>query len=498
MSRDHRSHRRTLYEIAHQAMLERDLVPDFPREIQVQLRNLRDGAPAPATLEDGLERSDLRHLPWASIDNDDSLDLDQLTVAEPLDDGAVRMRIAVADVDALVGKGTAIDDRARHNTTTVYTSGGIFPMLPERLSTDLTSLNADEDRAAIVTELDVDRAGRPVRSTILAAVVRNRAKLAYDAVAAWLDGEGRMPSPIGAVEGLEATLRLQDRVAQRLRARRYDHGALDLETIQTRAEFEDDRIVALRVDTKNRARELIEDFMIAANGVTARFLRDRGLPSLRRVVREPQRWGRIVEVAAEHDFELPETPDGAALSEFLAVQRELDPLRFPDLSLTVVKLIGSGEYVLEYPGEAPAGHFGLAVRNYMHSTAPNRRFPDLITQRLVKSALGGTRRAYDARELADLGPHCTRKEDDADKVERRLRKSAAALLLEDSIGKRFEAIVTGASEKGTWVRILDPHVEGMLVEGGDRVDVGDRLQVELIATDVERGYIDFRKVRSRS
>jgi len=468
-------------------MLERGLLPDFSPAEVAELAEIR----LPAT--DGGVR-DLRGLLWASIDNDDSRDLDQLTVAEASPGGVVRALVAVADVDALVAKGSAIDAHARANTTSVYTAAEIFPMLPERLSTDLTSLADGQDRLAVVVELSLAGDGSLASSDVFRAVVHNRAKLAYDAVAAWLEGKGAMPEPVAATPGLEANLRLQDEMAQKLRALRHEHGALDLQTIETRPVFEVDQLRDLAVEEKNRAKELIEDFMIAANGVTARFLEERRIPSIRRIVRTPKRWDRIVEVAAQLGERLPASPDPRALSGFLARRRAADPLRFPDLSLTIVKLLGSGEYVVEVPGAQAPGHFGLAVKDYTHATAPNRRFPDLITQRLLKAALAGIPSPYDEEELAELATHCTRQEDAANKVERQVEKSAAALLLVSRIGERFDAIVTGASSKGTWVRVFRPPVEGKLVAGFEGIDVAHRVRVELVSADVERGFIDFRRV----
>ena len=480
--------RATLRRIARRAMLERGLLPDFSQDALAELSAIR----APAAGDGGVR--DLRSFPWASIDNDDSRDLDQLTVAEKLPGGFVRVLVAIADVDALVGKGSAIDGHARTNTTSVYTAGGIFPMLPERLSTDLTSLADREDRLAVVIEMTVAADGSLTASDVYRAAVRNCAKLAYNSVAAWLDGQGPRPAPVASVPGLDANVRLQDEVAQKLKALRHEHGALDLQTLEARPVFDVDEIRDLEVEEKNRARELIEDLMIAANGVTARFLEARRLPSLRRVVRSPKRWDRIVEVAAHLGEALPPQPDPRALAGFLAKRRVADPLRFPDLSLTVVKLLGAGEYVVEMPGQAAPGHFGLAVRDYTHATAPNRRFPDLLTQRLLKAALTGDAAPYTEDELAELAGHCTLQEDAANKVERQVAKSAAAMLLASKVGQRFDAIVTGASPKGTWVRVLRPPVEGKLVTGFEGLDVGHRLRVELAATDVERGFIDFKRV----
>jgi VacB/RNase II family 3'-5' exoribonuclease len=487
---DARRKRSTLQRIARLAMLDRGLLPDFSVEALAELDRIPDPPAGGAS-----PTRDRRDLPWASIDNDDSRDLDQLTVAETLPGGAVKILVAVADVDALVKKGSAIDEHARHNTTSVYTAAEIFPMLPEKLSTDLTSLGFQEDRPAIVIELLVDGNGLLQGSEIYEATVRNRAKLAYNGVAAWLEGKGPLPGPAAAVEGLDANLRMQDLVAQRLRSFRYEQGALDLETIEARPVFDGEEIRDLQAERKNRAKEIIEDFMIAANGVTARYLMARKLPSLRRVVRSPKRWERIVEVASPFGVRLPPAPDPKALAEFLAVRKAADPLLFPDLSLTIIKLMGAGEYVVEIPGEAAPGHFGLAVRDYTHSTAPNRRYPDLITQRQLKAAMSGSTSPYGMEELAELARHCTAKEDDANKVERQVGKSAAAILLEPRIGERFEAIVTGDSEKGTWVRLPSPPVEGRLTQGYEGVDVGHRIRVQLVRTDVDRGYIDFKRVK---
>jgi exoribonuclease-2 len=439
---------------------------------------------------------DLRGLLWASIDNDDSRDLDQLTVAEPRLDRSVKILVAIADVDALVAKDSALDAHAKHNTTSVYTAGDMFPMLPEPLSTDLTSLGEGQDRLAIIVEMVIAEDGAVLSSTLFRALVHNHAKLAYNSVAAWLAGTGPAPERVTAVSGLDAQLRLQDQIAQRLKVRRHQQGALSLETIEPRAVFAGEVLTALRVEQKNRAKELIEDFMIAANQATVSYLKGKRVPSFRRILRSPERWQRIIEVAARWGEHLPPEPDARALEVFLVARRKADPLRFPDLSLAIVKLIGKGEYVLDQSKDGAPEHFGLAVKGYTHSTAPNRRFPDLITQRLIKAALAGAPTPYYPEELKSLADHCTEKEDDAEKVERQLRKSAAALLLESRIGQRFDAIVTGASDRGTWVRLLEPPVEGKMVTGASGLDVGDSARVELVSTNVERGYIDFVRVGS--
>ena len=485
----HGNGRRRLQAIAHDVMIQRGLRPDF--SLAAIAETNRIAQPAQAS---GAEVRDLRGLLWASIDNDDSKDLDQLSVAEPMPGGAVKILVAIADVDALVRKNSAIDDHARTNTTSVYTAAEIFPMLPEKLSTDLTSLNEDEDRLAIVVEMVVADDGAVIESDIYRALVLSCAKLAYNSVAAWLEGSAPAPAKLAEVRGLDEQLRVQDRVAQALRDVRQARGALRLETTQVKAVFDDGSLADLLPDDKNRAKQLIEDFMIAANGVTAKFLESKGLPSLRRVLKTPKRWDRIVSLAAAFGEQLPPTPDAGALDFFLAKCRRTDPERFPDVSLSVVKMLGSGEYALDVPGQPTEGHFGLAVRDYTHSTAPNRRFPDLITQRLLKAAIAGRPCPYTNDELTALARHCTEQEDNAAKVERQVAKSAAALLLAKRIGERFAAIVTGASPKGTWVRISGPPAEGRLVDGFEGLDVGDRVQVELVRTDVERGFIDFAAV----
>lgn len=475
-----------LRQLAHQAMLERGLWPDFSPEALRQV-NAFPGAATDSKLRDLSDRL------WASIDNDDSRDLDQISVAEPLDGGACRVLIAIADVDALVPRGSPIDEHARHNTTSVYTAARIFPMLPERLSTDLTSLVQGEKRLAVVTDMVVTAAGELTDWSIYRAVVENKAKLAYGSVSAWLEGKGAPPPRVTAVAGLDENLRLQDRAAQALRRVRHARGALTLETIQTRAVFAGEELSDLIPDHKNRAQELIEDFMIAANEATVHWLERKGLPSIRRILRTPQRWERLVALAGELGEHLPEAPSALALNGFLARRRQADPQRFPDLSLSVVKLLGRGEYALTVPGAPAEGHFGLAVSDYTHSTAPNRRFPDLITQRLLKASLDAQPPPYSVAELTALAAHCTEQEDHAAKVERRVSKSAAALILAGQIGKHFDAIVTGASEKGTWVRIFAPPVEGKVVRGFEGLDVGQRVRVQLVHTDVARGFIDFER-----
>jgi len=488
-------HRNILKKIARKAMLEKGLLPDFSREALFELDRLK--VPEFSTYQSinnsqGLH--DMRNLLWTSIDNDDSLDLDQLTYAQETASKKINIFVAIADVDSSVKKGSAIDEHARNNTTSVYTAAEIFPMLPEKVSTDITSLNFGEDRLAIVIEMLINADGSLEDSKIYRAWVHNHAKLAYNNVAAWLENNGAVPKEIVAVQGLAESLKLQDKAAQRLKKLRHINGALTLETIDAKPVFDGNQIDTIEMEKKNRAKEIIEDFMIAANGVTARYLSAKKFPSILRVVRTPKRWERIVEIASDHHVKLPEFPSSQALEAFLIKQKADDPLRFPDLSLAVIKLLGAGEYTAEFPdGNAP-GHFGLAVKDYAHSTAPNRRYPDLLTQRLLKAALEGKPIPYSKDDLDILAVHCTKAEDAANKVERQVEKSAAAILLETKIGEHFDSIVTGASGKGTWVRLLNIPIEGKLVQGFEGVDIGDQVRVALIHVDVEMGFIDFRKL----
>jgi exoribonuclease-2 len=482
------SHREHLRVIAVEAMRERGLEPDFPPDALAQAAAIPH---APTTTEEPTK--DLRPLLWCSIDNDDSRDLDQLTVAEPLPGGEVRMRVAIADVDAAIAKGSPVDRHAARNTTSVYTPAVIFSMLPERLSTDLTSLNDRQDRLSVVIEFVVSSEGELTSSDMYGAVVNNKAKLAYNGVGAWLVGEGALPPAAAAVPGMGEQLRIQDRVAQALDKVRAAHGALGFETIEVENVFEGDTLHEVRPQEPSRAKALIANLMIAANGVTARFLDRRGFPSLRRVVKSPERWDRIRGLAEQLGDTLPAAADSIALAAFLERRKQADPATFPDLSTSVIRLLGRGEYVVDPPGVEPPGHFGLAVRDYSHSTAPNRRFPDLVTQRLVKAALAGHPSPYALGELDQVAMQCTKQEDAANKVERQVRKSAAAMVVQSRIGETFDAFVTGASDKGTFVRVTAPPIEGKLLGTHPALDVGDRLRVRLTGVDIDRGFIDFRQ-----
>jgi VacB/RNase II family 3'-5' exoribonuclease len=460
--------------------------PDFGADVQRETAALRGPAP-----QDGVR--DLRDLPWSSIDNTESRDLDQIEIAERRPDGAIRIIVAIADVDALVPKASAIDRRAQANSTSVYAGVAVFPMLPERLSTDLTSLNQDEDRLAVAIETVVDAKGDVVVGDVYRAFVRNRAKLAYEDVGAWLDG-GAVPAGVAGNQVLIDQLKLQREASERLKAERERNGALELETIEATPVTKDGRVVDLRLVHKNKARDLIEDFMIASNVTIAKYLEARGRSGIRRVVREPERWNRIVELAGRYGASLPAEPDPLALAKFLSQRRQADPERFPDLSLSVVKLMGPGIYALDMPGRDPGGHFGLATHDYTHATAPNRRFADVVTQRLVKAALADAPAPYSDDELTSIAQHCTEREDAARKVERYVRKTAAALLLHDRIGETFDGIVTGASPKGVYVRTIHPPAEGRVVRGEHGFDVGDKVRVKLIGADPNKGYIDFAGV----
>ena len=475
--------------IAVRVMRERGLDPNMPADALAEAQRISQ-----APLASAEPTRDLRSLLWCSIDNDDSKDLDQLSVAVPLDAGAVKILVAVADVDVLVPKGSAADRHAAVNTTSVYTPAIIFPMLPERLSTDLTSLADHEERVAIVAEYAVASDGTVGASDVYGARVKNWSKLAYNAVGAWLEGRGPLPPAAASVKGMDEQLRIQDRVAQALSTQRHAHGALEFASDDVVHVFDDGRLSDVKAVAPNRALELIENLMVAANGVVARFLDARGFPSLRRVVRSPERWDRIRGLAADFGDELPESADSAALAKFLERRKQASPNTFVELSHRVIKMIGSGEYVVDSPGEEPPGHFGLAVRDYSHSTAPNRRYPDLITQRLIKATLAGRTSPYSLDELDKLAAHCTEQEDSAKKVERQVRKSAVAMVVQPFVGRTFDAYVTGASPKGTFARVQSPPMEGMVVRGAAGLDVGDKVRVRLVNVNVDRGYIDFVSV----
>ena len=478
--------------LAKNALLERGFIPDFPPAVVEET----EAATEPSFPLSQYDAKDLREMLWFSLDNDDSRDLDQLSYAEKLFNGEYKIYVAIACVDILVKKNSAIDNRAANNTTSIYTPTKVFPMLPEKFSTGLTSLNPNDDRFSIVFEGQLTTDGNLQSYSVYLAYVRNQAKLAYDNISDWLDKKIPIPEKVKGIKGLEEQIRLQDSIAQVLAKKRHTQGALSLDTIEPHTILSDGVPIGIDLMPKNRGRLLIENFMIVANTISAKYASDHQLPFFRRVVVAPKRWDKIIEIAKKYLIDLPSTPDSIALEKFLLQRREADPVSFPDLSLAIIKMLGSGEYRVFYPGKESPGHFGLALRDYTHSTAPNRRFPDLIVQRILLASIQKSEMPYSNHELEALALHCTKKEDDADKVERKMRKSAAALVLSKDIGKEFEGIVTGAGEKGTWVRILKPPVEGKLVKGTEAVDVGDRIQVRLLNTDVINGFIDFEKVTS--
>jgi exoribonuclease II len=477
------AHRLDMVQLARQVLQDNGFEPDLPPGIAASI----PAADAAAHVRD------LRGLAWSSIDNDDSRDLDQIEVAERLPDGSIRILVGIADVDALVPKDSQVDRFARHNTVTLYTGVHTFAMLPEVLSTDRTSLLEGAEHLAVITEMVVRRDGEldDAQTKVYPARVTNRAQLVYERVGAWLEGHGSPP----ASAAIAAQLTLQDEAAQRLRKLRHDHGALDLETTEAHPVIRDGTVVALAVQEHNRARQLIEDIMVAANGATARYLEAHARSSIRRVVVKPKRWDRIVAIAAGLGTTLPVEPSAPALASFLTARRKADPAHFADLSLSVVKLLGPGMYVLQRANEPDVGHFGLAVQDYQHSTAPNRRYPDLIAQRLLKAAAAGEPPPYSDDELLALAAHCTQREDAARKVERTMRKIAAAIMLSSHIGETFEAIVTGATDKGTFVRVLQPPAEGRVVRNQQGLDVGDAVKVRLVSTEPTRGFVDFEAIR---
>ena len=498
MTNHYKNHIETLSALAYSAMIERGLKPEFGVEALNQLKLIQKNAVDITNhksgdhhfIEDDIQ--DQTDLLWCSIDNDDSKDLDQLTVCKALKDGSMVVMVAIADVDSLVPRNSPLDQHAKDNTTSVYTSARVFPMLPNELSTDLTSLNFDSPRNAIVCEMHFDSAGHELGYSIYRSKVVNRCKLAYDAVSDWLENNGPLPEAASHVKHMDQQLQDQDKWAQKLRALRHAAGALEFQSIQPRALFKNYVISELREQPHNRARQLIEEFMVAANGCIARFLAAKGYACIRRVVRSPEKWQRIVKVAAQYGEHLPSEPNSTALEHFLAKRHRAEPLTFPDLSLVIVKLMGSGEYVLERPNDkSNIGHFGLAVLHYAHSTAPNRRYPDLITQRILKAALKGVNSPYTNAELDVLALHCTTQEDASKKVERQLRKSEAALLLQSHLGQTFKGVVSGVNEAGYWVRIFTPPAEGKLLGLNDHLELGHPVNVKLVHTNVERGFIDF-------
>ncbi len=474
-----------LAQLADQIMLERGLQPEFPAEALQQLSQINRPSPLSAGY------TDLRSLLWCSIDNDNSRDLDQLTYAEKGVDGKATLWIAIADVDALVAKDSPIDTHAKINTTSVYTPAKIFTMLPEKLSYDLTSLNEDGDRVSMVVKVQINQQGDIEDSSIFQAIVRNFAKLTYNAIGGWLGGNNPVPDKVKQVKGLEDTLRTQHEAAQILKLKRHRAGSLTLVSSDAEVKISNNDQIDIQLPIHNFAHQLIEEFMIAANMTMADHFNKAKLTNIRRVVRIPKYWDRIVDIAKTFGVDLPQEPDSKALDAFLIDRQKKDLDTFPDLSLTIIKLLGRGEYIVENNQDSPVGHFALALSDYTHSTAPNRRFPDLISQRQYKAFLRNGKAPYTVEELTELASHCTQQEDAATKVERQVNKSAAAALLSSQIGRVFNGIITGAGEKGTWVRIFNPAVEGKIIRGFENLKIGDKVSVQLKYVDIPRGFIDF-------
>lgn len=466
-------------------MIANGFAPEFSSAVDEQVRAIS----STPTRTEGVK--DLRSLLWSSIDNTSSRDLDQIEWAEQLENGDIRVLVGIADVDALIAKGSPVDLHAAQNTVTVYTETRIFPMIPVELSTGLTSLNQGADRLAVVADMTVKENGDVPQSTFFRALVSNKAKLAYDDVGDWLDGKANIPASVANLAGLETQIELQQKAALRLQKYRTEKGALDFESIESTAVIENGDVKSIQSVTPNAARKLIENFMVAANVEMAEFLENHNALSLRRVVKTPEHWDGIVRIAAELGDRLPDQPDQRALAAFLDKRRAEDPEHYPDLSLSIIKLIGSGEYVVQRPGEDAGGHFGLAVRDYAHSTAPNRRFTDIVVQRLVKAVIAGQPSPYTVEELDAIAEHANLQERAARKVERKMRKIVAATVMQRHVGETFDAIVTGDTSAGVFARILRPPVDGRIVEGERQVRLGDKVQVRLLSADPKSGFIDF-------
>ncbi|WP_321504500.1 RNB domain-containing ribonuclease [uncultured Methanoregula sp.] len=487
-----RQHTVDLKAIAWSAMEKYGFLPAFPQAVIREVDAIHETAPS-----DEGEALDLRSLLWSSIDNSDSEDLDQIEYCEQNPDGSVHVRVAIADVDAYVPKNSRADQYAANNGTSVYLDIGVFPLFPDRLSKGITSLLPGHDHRAIISEYTVMADGHFEPGNVYRALVRNKAKLVYEEVGDWLEGTGKIPAAIRDTAGMEDQIRLQDKTAQLLKEKRLADGALDLDTIEPKAVIENGSVREIIVIKKNPARSIIEEFMVAANGTLVRFLGNAGISMIQRIVRVPKYWDEIVLTALLYGEHLPKEPEVKALSDFLFKQKAADPERFPDLSLTIIKLLGPGEYMALDPGTPPTGHFSLAVTDYTHSTAPNRRYVDLINQRLVKGLLDHKASPYSSEDLARASAWLTDREKASKKAERFMRKAAAAVLLANRIGDTFDALVTGASEKGTYVRLLDPPAEGKVIRSEHGLRVGMKIRVRLLRTDPPKGFIDFERVSGK-
>ncbi|PZM84214.1 MAG: exoribonuclease II [Candidatus Melainabacteria bacterium] len=479
-----------LKEMAHQAVTEAGFTPDFEPAAIAQVDAISDKLPTTS------DTRDLRHLLWSSIDNADSMDLDQVEYAEKLPDGNTRVLVGIADVDAFVPKGSPLDVHAFNNTVTVYAGVKNFSLFPEKLSCEISSLLPGADKLAVVVDMVLNPKGQLAAIDVYRALVRNYAKLNYSSMGKWFDGgaeENELPL-LEPIPNLAEQLRLQQREAQLLEDLRMEAGALNVERIEASPVAVNGRVVDIKTVDSNDARDLVENFMVAANSAVAGMLDKKGTYSLRRIVRKPRRWPRIVEIAKALGETLPEEPSPKALSDFLKKRKLADPTHFSDLSLSILKLLGPGEYVVVKSGEEHDGHFGLAVHDYTHSTAPNRRFPDLVTQRLLKAVIDGKECPYTEEELETIASRCTKMASSSNVVERFMRKAAAAVLLSSRLGEVFKAIVTGVKQDGVYVRISKPSAEGRLVKNHKDVDVGDKIKVRLLSTNAAKGFIDFEKI----
>ncbi|HIJ06065.1 MAG: Exoribonuclease II [Methanomicrobiales archaeon 53_19] len=479
-----------LRKLADEAMERYGFSPKFPKNVLSEVERLNDEI----IPEERRSARDLRSILWISIDNHDTMDIDQIQFCERGPDDEILVKIAIADVDHLVGKGSATDRHAAKHGTSIYTGVVTYPMLPVRLSEDITSLHPKKDKLAVVIEYAVLSDGSIRHGEIYPAIVRNKAKLVYEVVGEWLENQGVFPYEDLDIPALPEQLLLQHEAAQKMKAERAKQGFLDLETIEASPVMVEGSVTGLVIQQESPAHSLIEEFMISANRTLVARLNERSYPMIQRIVRTPRNWQGIVEEAASYHYRLPADPDVQALASFLIAMKKKDPESFPDLSLTIVKLMGPGEYVAIAPDEDSVGHFALAVTDYTHGTAPNRRYVDIIIQRLIKASLKTQPAPYDIDELTMLAQHLSASEKAAKKVERFMRKAAGAVLLRDRVGETFRGLVTGASEKGTYARIIDPPVEGRVVKNEDGLKVGQRVQVRLLNTDPEKGFIDFERI----
>jgi VacB/RNase II family 3'-5' exoribonuclease len=472
---------------AHRAMHEAGFRPEFGGAVMQEVAEL-------SNRQTENDATDLTHLNWSSIDNEESRDLDQLEYAEKKGNDNIRLMVAISSVIDHVRKDGPIYLHAAYNTTSVYTGVETFHMLPEALSTDRTSLLEGQTRLAMVVDLEVTPNGDLINPQVYRARVQNHARLTYEEAGEFMQGNSHASEIISTCPWLREQLSLQMAASHRLISLRKKEGALTFSSFEPRLVKRNGKIVDLKLYPHTVARELIESFMVAVNISTATYLKSKNWPIIERVVTAPRRWGRIREVVREYGVELPLEPEQKALSSFLAKQRAKDEVKFQTLSLAIVKLLGPGEYVVEYTHGPQQGHFGLAVDDYSHSTAPNRRFADLVLQKLLRACSAGQPMPYSDDELQQIAARCTERETAARKVERLMRKVCAATLIRARVGQEFSGMITGASRKGTYARLFDFPAEGKVVRGERGVDVGDRVRLRLLNADPETGFIDLERL----